>query len=96
MILYAKVKSVENGYESDQRAAKALVDDYGILTYFEVEKVYIDRSSSQVKLLCEDDKFNTVNFDFFIETEKGPLEYNIFKNPLNLECIEYTYINMVW
>lgn len=96
MILYAKVKSVENGYESDQRAAKALVDDYGILTYFEVEKVYIDRSSSQVKLLCEDNKFNTVNFDFFIETEKGPLEYDIFKNPLNLECIEYTYINMVW
>lgn len=96
MILYAKVSSIENGYESDQRAAKALVDDYGILTNFEVEKVYIDRSSSQVKLLCEDDKFNTVNFDFFIETEKGPLEYNIFKNPLNLECIEYTYINMVW
>ena len=96
MILYAKVKSVENGYESDQRAAKALVDDYGILTNFEVEKVYIDRSSSQVKLLCEDYKFNTVNFDFFIETEKGPLEYDIFKNPLNLECIEYTYINMVW
>lgn len=96
MILYAKVSSIENGYESDQRAAKALVDDYGILTNFEVEKVYIDRSSSQVKLLCEDDKFNTVNFDFFIETEKGPLEYDIFKNPLNLECIEYTYINMVW
>lgn len=96
MILYAKVSSIENGYESDQRAAKALVDDYGILTNFEVEKVYIDRSSSQVKLLCEDGKFNTVNFDFFIETEKGPLEYNIFKNPLKLRCIEYNYINMVW
>lgn len=95
MILYAKVKSVENGYESDQRAAKALVNDYGILTNFEVEKVYIDRSSSQVKLLCEDGKFNTVNFDFFIETEKGPLEYDIFKNPLKLRCIEYNYINMV-
>lgn len=95
MILYAKVSSIENGYESDQRAAKALVNDYGILTNFEVEKVYIDRSSSQVKLLCEDDKFNTVNFDFFIETEKGPLEYNIFKNPLKLRCIEYNYINMV-
>lgn len=95
MILYAKVSSIENGYESDQRAAKALVDDYGILTNFEVEKVYIDRSSSQVKLLCEDGKFNTVNFDFFIETEKGPLEYNIFKNPLKLRCIEYNYINMV-
>ena len=95
MILYAKVKSVKNGYESDQQAAKALVNDYGILTNFEVEKVYIDRSSSQVKLLCEDDKFNTVNFDFFIETEKGPLEYDIFKNPLKLLCIEYNYINMV-
>lgn len=95
MILYAKVTSIENGYESDQRAAKALVDDYGILTNFEVEKVYIDRSSSQVKLLCEDYKFNTVNFDFFIETEKGPLEYDIFKNPLKLRCIEYNYINMV-
>ncbi|EMS9118300.1 hypothetical protein WLC71_002171 [Escherichia coli] len=95
MILYAKVSSIENGYESDQRAAKALVNDYGILTNFEVEKVYIDRSSSQVKLLCEDGKFNTVNFDFFIETEKGPLEYNIFKNPLKLRCIEYNYINMV-
>ena len=96
MILYAKVSSIENGYESDQRAAKALVDDYGILTNFEVEKVYIDRSSSQVKLLCEDDKFNTVNFDFFIETEKGPLEYDIFKNPLGLECIQKTYINAAW
>lgn len=95
MILYAKVSSIENGYESDQRAAKALVDDYGILTNFEVEKVYIDRSSSQVKLLCEDGKFNTVNFDFFIETEKGPLEYDIFKNPLKIRCIEYNYINMV-
>ena len=95
MILYAKVSSIENGYESDRRAAKALVDDYGILTIFEVEKVYIDRSSSQVKLLCEDYKFNTVNFDFFIETEKGPLEYDIFKNPLKLRCIEYNYINMV-
>ncbi|WPK28988.1 hypothetical protein [Escherichia phage vB_EcoP_EP32B] len=95
MILYAKVKSVENGYESDRGAAKALVDDYGILTNFEVEKVYIDRSSSQVKLLCEDNKFNTVNFDFFIETESGPLEYDIFKNPLKLRCIEYNYINMV-
>ncbi|QBO62840.1 hypothetical protein G2469_00148 [Escherichia phage vB_EcoM_G2469] len=95
MILYAKVSSIENGYESDQRAAKALVNDYGILTIFEVEKVYIDRSSSQVKLLCEDVKFNTVNFDFFIETEKGPLEYDIFKNPLKLRCIEYNYINMV-
>lgn len=95
MILYAKVKSVENGYESDQRAAKALVDYYGILTHFEVEKVYVDRSSSQVKLLWEDRKFSSVNFDFFIETEKGPLEYDIFKNPLNLECIEYNYINMV-
>lgn len=95
MILYAKVSSIENGYESDQRAAKALVDDYGIMTNFEVEKVYIDRSSSQVKLLCEDYKFNTVNFDFFIETEKGPLEYDIFKNPLKLRCIEYNYINMV-
>ena len=95
MILYAKVKSVENGYESDQRAAKALVDDYGILTNFEVEKVYIDRSSSQVKLLCEDNKFNTVNFDFFIETKSGPLEYDIFKNTLKLRCIEYNYINMV-
>lgn len=95
MILYAKVSSIENGYESDQRAAKALVDDYGILTNFEVEKVYIDRSSSQVKLLCEDRKFNSVNFDFFIETEKGPLEYDIFKNPLKLRCIEYNYINMV-
>lgn len=95
MILYAKVSSIENGYESDQRAAKALVNDYGILTNFEVEKVYIDRSSSQVKLLCEDDKFNTVNFDFFIETEKGPLEYDIFKNPLKLRCIEYNYINMI-
>ncbi|EEU1769407.1 hypothetical protein ACNCZD_002280 [Escherichia coli] len=95
MILYAKVSSIENGYESDQRAAKALVNDYGILTNFEVEKVYIDRSSSQVKLLCEDGKFNTVNFDFFIETEKGPLEYDIFKNPLKLRCIEYNYINMV-
>ncbi|XAO14579.1 hypothetical protein [Escherichia phage FL18] len=91
MILYAKVSSIENGYESDQRAAKALVNDYGILTIFEVEKVYIDRSSSQVKLLCEDDKFNTVNFDFFIETEKGPLEYDIFKNPLGLDCIQNTY-----
>ena len=91
MILYAKVSSIENGYESDQRAAKALVDDYGILTIFEVEKVYIDRSSSQVKLLCEDDKFNTVNFDFFIETESGPLEYDIFKNPLGLDCIQNTY-----
>lgn len=96
MILYAKVSSVKNGYESDQRAAKALVDDYGILTLFEVEKVYIDRSSSQVKLLREDRKFNSVNFDFFIETESGLMEYNIFKNPLSLECIEYTYINMVW
>ncbi|QWY13404.1 hypothetical protein [Escherichia phage vB_EcoM-ZQ3] len=95
MILYAKVKSVENGYESDQQAAKALVNDYGILTNFEVEKVYIDRSSSQVKLLWEDGKFNSVNFDFFIETEKGPLEYDIFKNPLKLRCIEYNYINMV-
>lgn len=95
MILYAKVKSVENGYESDRRAAKALVDDYGILTSFEVEKVYVDRSSSQVKLLWEDRKFNSVNFDFFIETEKGPLEYDIFKNPLKLRCIEYNYINMV-
>lgn len=95
MILYAKVSSIENGYESDQRAAKALVDDYGILTHFEVEKVYVDRSSSQVKLLWEDGKFNTVNFDFFIETEKGPLEYDIFKNPLKLRCIEYNYINMV-
>lgn len=95
MILYAKVKSVENGYESDRAAAKALVDYYGILTHFEVEKVYVDRSSSQVKLLWEDRKFNSVNFDFFIETEKGPLEYDIFKNPLNLECIEYNYINMV-
>lgn len=95
MILYAKVKSVENGYESDQRAAKELVDYYGILTHFEVEKVYVDRSSSQVKLLWEDRKFNSVNFDFFIETEKGPLEYDIFKNPLKLSCIEYNYINMV-
>ncbi len=95
MILYAKVKSVENGYESYQRAAKALVDDYGILTNFEVEKVYVDRSSSQVKLLWEDRKFNSVNFDFFIETESGPLEYDIFKNPLKLRCIEYNYINMV-
>lgn len=95
MILYAKVSSIENGYESDQRAAKALVDDYGILTNFEVEKVYIDRSSSQVKLFYEDRTFNTVNFDFFIETEKGPLEYDIFKNPLKLRCIEYNYINMV-
>lgn len=95
MILYAKVSSIENGYKYDQEAAKALIDDYGILTCFEVEKVYIDRSSSQVKLLCEDGKFNTVNFDFFIETEKGPLEYDIFKNPLKLRCIEYNYINMV-
>ena len=95
MILYAKVKSVKNGYESDQRAAKALVDYYGILTNFEVEKVYVDRSSSQVKLLWEDRKFNSVNFDFFIETESGPLEYDIFKNPLKLRCIEYNYINMV-
>ncbi len=95
MILYAKVKSVENGYESDRAAAKALVDYYGILTNFEVEKVYVDRSSSQVKLLWEDRKFNSVNFDFFIETEKGPLEYDIFKNPLKLRCIEYNYINMV-
>ncbi|AIA79999.1 hypothetical protein AB6T86_000085 [Shigella sonnei] len=95
MILYAKVKSVENGYESDRAAAKALVDYYGILTHFEVEKVYVDRSSSQVKLLWEDRKFNSVNFDFFIETEKGPLEYDIFKNPLKLCCIEYNYINMV-
>ena len=95
MIIYAKVSSVENGYKYDQEAAKALIDDYGILTYFEVEKVYIYRSSSQVKLVKEDRKFNTVNFDFFIETEKGPLGYDIFKNPLGLECIEYTYINMV-
>ena len=42
MILYAKVKSVENGYESDRAAAKALVDYYGILTHFEVEKVYVE------------------------------------------------------
>lgn len=95
MILYAKVSSVENGYESDRAAAKALVDYYGVLTNFVVEKVYIDRSSSQVKLLWEDSKFNSVNFDFFIETEKGLLEYDIFKNPLKLRCIEYTYINMV-
>ncbi|QUD16207.1 hypothetical protein KIT06_00019 [Escherichia phage KIT06] len=96
MILYAKVSSIENGYKYDQDAAKALIDDYGILTCFEVEKVYIDRSSSQVKLVKEDRKFNTVNFDFFIETEKGPLEYDIFKNPLGLECIKYTYINAAW
>ena len=91
MILYAKVSSVENGYKGDQDAAKALVDDYGILTNFVVERVYIDRSSSQVKLLWEDGKFNTVNFDFFIVTEKGLLEYDIFKNPLGLECIVNMY-----
>ena len=91
MILYAKVSSIENGYKGDQDAAKQLIDDYGILTCFEVEKVYVDRSSSQVKLIWEDRKFNTVNFDFFIETESGPVEYDIFKNPLGLDCIQNTY-----
>ncbi|QBP35481.1 hypothetical protein [Phage NC-G] len=96
MILYASIgDKANNGYKSDQDAAKQLIDDYGILTCFEVESVEIGRSHSNVKLVFEDRKFNTVNFDFFIETETGPEDYDIFKNPLNLNCIKSTYINML-
>lgn len=95
MILYATVTYVENGYKYDQDAAKALIDQYGILTCFEVEYVDIGRSSSEVKLVCEERKFNTVNFKFFIETEDGPKDYDIFKNPLKLKCIRNTYLHML-
>lgn len=95
MILYATIgDKANNGYKSDQDAAKQLIDDYGILTCFEVECVEIGHSHSDVKLVKEDRKLNTVNFNFFIETETGPEDYDIFKNPLGLDIIKHQYVSI--
>ncbi|AFU64077.1 hypothetical protein ACQ31_gp194 [Salmonella phage STML-198] len=94
MILYTAVNNTENGYATDQVAAKSLIEEHGILSYFEVEYIDIDRSSSVVKMVGNEREFNTVNFEFFLLTEDGRKEYNIFENSLNLSVIKQQYASI--
>ncbi|WKV23477.1 hypothetical protein SEA1_gp0129 [Salmonella phage SEA1] len=91
--LYKSVNNIKNGYSTDQVAAKSLIDEHGILSYFEVEYIDIDRSSSVVKLAGIEREFNTVNFEFFLLTEDGRKEYNIFENPSKMEYIRKIYLH---
>ncbi|AEO97078.1 hypothetical protein CPTAKMNP4_130 [Salmonella phage vB_SenM-AKM_NP4] len=93
MILYTAVNNTENGYATDQVAAKSLIEEHGILSYFEVEYIDIDRSSSVVKMVGNEREFNTVNFEFFLLTEDGRKDYNIFENPLKLKHIRKIYLH---
>lgn len=94
--LFAQITKPENGYLPDQEASKRYIEQNGAPYLYEVERVEIGRSSTNVRLKDIHWEFNSVNLSFFIsEDGKQVREYDIFDNPLKLNRIQHTYINML-
>lgn len=96
MKLFAQITKPENGYLPDQEASKRYIEQNGPEHLYEVERVDIGRSSTDVRLKDISWEFNSVNLSFFVsEDGKQIREYDIFENKLNLEQIQHTYVNML-
>lgn len=94
--LFAQITKPENGYLPDQEASKRHIEQNGSEYLYEVERVDIGRSSTDVHLKDIRWEFNSVNLSFFIsEDGKQVREYDIFENKLKLKRIQHTYINML-
>lgn len=96
MKLFAQITKPENGYLPDQEASKRYIEQNGAEHLYEVERVDIGRSSTDVRLKDISREFNSVNLSFFVsEDGKQVREYDIFENKLKLKRIQHTYINML-
>lgn len=94
--LFAQITKPENGYKADTEVCEEHIELFGAEHLYEVQRVDIGRSSTDVHLVDMRWEFNSVNLSFFIsEDGKQVREYDIFENKLNLKCIQHTYINML-
>lgn len=96
MKLFAQITKPENGYLPDQEASKRYIEQNGAEHLYEVERVDIGRSSTDVRLKDINWEFNSVNLSFFISDDgKQVREYDIFENKLKLKRIQNTYVNLL-
>lgn len=97
MKLFAQITKPNAGWPYDKNKVEALAEssEYGTEAFFEVDHINIGRSSTDVYLKATDVRYNSVNFTFYIHEDNAPREYDIFSNEFMIDCIQYTYINML-
>lgn len=91
MELYAKLTDPQNGWDYDKNRAKELLKVIDSEEILRVDSIAIGRSSTDVSLTNLGNGWNSVQFTFFVEGEKGLVEYDIFEDKHNLSQIEHTY-----